>query len=87
MFNFFEKFVEFLAMIKIALSPILVFSIAAFFLYHSSVSYGLMLCIGSLIVGLVLGIYLAVRISKKKGAVNFLSRLSATPELDKNDEK
>jgi uncharacterized membrane protein YjjP (DUF1212 family) len=37
------------------------------------------------LIGLITGIILATRVWRKKGTVNFMSRLSATPELEEKE--
>jgi hypothetical protein len=39
------------------------------------------------LIGLIVGIIWATKVWKKKGTVHFMSRVMATPELDKKDEK
>lgn len=88
MFRFLDKVAEFISMIKIALSPIIVFTIAGIICYFGiKTPWGIILGIISIILGLVFGIWLAVYIHKKHGAIEFNSRISATPELDNKKEE
>jgi len=88
MLKFIENVVEFLAMVKIALSPILLFLIIGFvsYLYFGN-ELGTTLLILCIIMGLVLGVLLAWRIHKKHGAVGFNAKIMSTPELDKEKDK
>lgn len=88
MIKIFEKFVEFLSMVKIAFSPIIIFTIIGLACCFSvQQPIGLLLCIGLIIAGIVLGIWLAIYIHKKHGAIEFNSRISASPELDKVEKE
>jgi hypothetical protein len=88
MFKFLEKVAEFFSMIKIALSPIIVFAILGIICYYGvKPPMGIVWSICSIVVGCVLGIWLAIYIHKKHGAIEFNSRISATPELDKKKEE
>ena len=87
MFKFLERVAEFFSMIKIALSPIIVFTIIGITCYYGvKPPMGLILSIALIIIGLVLGIWLAIYIHKKHGAIEFNSILSASPELDNKEE-
>ncbi len=88
MFKFLEKVVEFFSMIKIALSPILIFTIAGIVCYCGiKLPMGVVVGTCLIVLGLVLGIWLAIYIHKKYGAIEFNSRISETPELDKTKEE
>jgi hypothetical protein len=39
------------------------------------------------LIGLITGIILATRVWRKRGTVNFMSRLSATPQLDEKESE
>lgn len=87
MFKFLENCIEFLSMVKIALAPILLFLIIGFICYANwDGTFGLILFVLFGLIGLILGIFLAVYIHKKHGAVNFNSKIIATPDLDKKDK-
>ena len=61
--------------------------ITGFFIYISNpTTTRLIIGIGITLIGLVAGIIFATKIWKKKGTINFISRVSASPELD-NIEK
>lgn len=48
---------------------------------------GMIIGVASAIIGLVVGIVWATKTWKKKGTVRFMSRVIATPELDKKLEE
>lgn len=79
----FEKFTEGIAWIQIVLSPTLIGIIAGIFVGLAG-SPGFGIVIGLL--GLVVGIFLAIRVSRKEGASQFVSRIMATPELDEKEK-
>jgi hypothetical protein len=82
-----KYFVEFLAYIRIFLSPMLFFGIVAGLVYwYFDSSSGVILAIAALIVGVVCGLLLSNYARKRGGAVKFISRLNATPELDKKGD-
>ena len=88
MFKFFEKVIEFFSMILIALSPIIIFTLIGITCYYSFQSVtGIIIGSGSVIFGLILGIWLAIHSHKKQGATEFNSRIHATPELDEKEKK
>jgi len=88
MSNFFEKIVEFFSMVKIALSPILIFTIAGIACYFwLEGALGAFVGLALVVLGLMVGVWLAIYIHKKHGAIEFNARLDATPELDKKEEE
>ena len=75
---------EIIGWIRIVLSPLLVFSAIGAILYYnfpSLFTYVFALLLGAL--GLVIGVLWANRIWKKYGTMQFLSRVNASPDLDK----
>jgi FtsH-binding integral membrane protein len=84
-----EFITELIAWFEIVLSPLLIGLVIGAVIYFSRQdTVGLVLGIIVATLGLIIGVILATRIWKKKGTANFMSRLSATPELDNlNDEK
>lgn len=38
-------------------------------------------------IGLIVGIYWAVSVAKKKGTTNFMSKINASPDLDEQDKE
>lgn len=87
------KVLEFLidgfSWLKIVASPFLIAVIIATIVYLNVAGIlGLVLSVSMLLVGLVAGVILATHIWKMQGTTTFLSRIHATPELDKvNQEK
>lgn len=85
--SFFEKVTEFFSMVKIALSPILVFTIAGFACYFWLEGFlGAFICIALNVLGLMLGVWLAIYVHKKHGAIEFNARIDASPDLDGQSE-
>jgi hypothetical protein len=85
--NFFDYFTEVIGWIQIVFFPLLLAGITGFFIYISNpTTTRLIIGIGITLIGLVAGIIFATKIWKKKGTINFISRVSASPELD-NIEK
>lgn len=88
MFKFLEKAIEFFSMIKIALSPILLFTIIGTICYLAvKPPMNIALSIFAIVLGIILGVWWAIYIHKKHGATEFNARLDAFPELDKNEKK
>jgi disulfide bond formation protein DsbB len=74
-------------MVKIALAPILLFFIIGLVCYANwEGTVGLIFLILFSLIGIILGIFIAIYIHKKHGAVNFNSKIIATPDLDKKDK-
>lgn len=84
MTKIFELISEVIASISIALSPILIaLGIAAAIYFSNPSPFRLGVAITIAILGVFSGIYFAIKIFKSKdGAVHFISRVSASPELD-----
>jgi F0F1-type ATP synthase assembly protein I len=79
----FHYFTETIGWIQLFLSPFLLSIILAFLVHHNVKSTtGLFLSIGILIIGFILGIYMATKIWKKTGTISFLSRISETPDIN-----
>lgn len=84
--NFFDLFTEIIGWIQIVVSPLLISAVIGAFVYFSHpTTLRLVFGIAIVAVGLIAGIIWATRIWKKKGTINFISRISATPELDDDD--
>lgn len=82
-----EKIPELLGWLQIAAAPTITGAIAGVLIYLSNPStFRLILAIAVAIICLILGIYLAKRIYKKKGTVDFLSKINEMPEMDKEEE-
>jgi len=83
MFKFFEFITEAIGWLLIVISPLLIgLGIGAAFYFSEPGTFRLVLGILIAAYGLILGAVLATSIWKKKGTIHFLSRISATPELD-----
>jgi len=83
MFKIIQKFTSILAWLQIAISPILIGIIIGLVLYsYLGGVIGLILSLIIVIAGFVSGIIWAEKTRKKKGTVEYLSRVMATPELD-----
>ncbi len=79
----FESFTEIMGWLQIVASPLLLGSVIGFLIYVSNPNTTRLLCgIGIALLGLIIGIIWATRVSKKNGASNYVSRISASPELD-----
>lgn len=86
--NFFEKIVEWIFAIGIALSPTIPAAlVGAYFYFTAENMTGQAVGIAIAVAGLIAGIFLVVRIKKKTSATEFSSRIIATPELDKKKEE
>ena len=85
--NFFSLITEIIAWLQIAASPFLISIAAGFIIYILRPGkLGFVIAISIAIVGLVIGITCAVKVWKKKGTVHFVSRVTATSELDNLDK-
>lgn len=88
MHQLFEKFIEIIGWIRIVLSPLIIGIFIGFVCYINIKSdVGIILGIVSCILGLIAGILLANNRWKNGGTISFLSRISATSELDKKEEE
>jgi disulfide bond formation protein DsbB len=86
--SFFDYFTEVVGWLQIVASPLLAGLLIAAYIYFSNpTDLRLFIAISVALLGLILGIVLATRIWKKQGTMNFVSRISATPELDNVDEE
>lgn len=87
MFKIFEKITELIGWFQIAISPtLLAFGIGFIVYYNFQNLTGLIIGIGISIIGLIFGIVLATNKFKTNGTIHFLSRVSATIELDRKEE-
>jgi uncharacterized protein YneF (UPF0154 family) len=83
-----EFITELIGWLQIVLSPLLIgLAIGALIYYNKQDFVGLILGIIVTVISLITGIILATKIWKKKGTISFLSRISATPELNEPEEK
>lgn len=88
--KFIEWLTSFIAWLQIVASPLIVGLIIGFLVYKNyPTKTGFVIGISISTLGLIIGIIIATRIWKKRGTVDFISRVSASPELDNldNEEK
>ena len=83
MFKILDKITEIVGWIQIVFSPTLIGTVFGFGIYLNfpnltAAIIGIMIAV----IGLIIGIVLATKKLKTTGTINFLSRISATPELD-----
>jgi formate hydrogenlyase subunit 3/multisubunit Na+/H+ antiporter MnhD subunit len=84
----FEWLTFFIAWLQIVAFPFLIGIAAGFLTYINYPSTaGLITGISIAVLGLIAGIILATKIWKKRGTVDFISNISATPELDNLDQE
>jgi hypothetical protein len=82
-----EWLISFIAWLQIVASPLFFGLIIGFVIYGIyPTTTGLILGIAVATLGLVIGIIFATKIWKKRGTVDFISRVSASPELDNLEE-
>jgi hypothetical protein len=85
---FLELMTEIFGWLQIVASPLLAGLVIGFIIYISRPdTFGILLGTSVTLIGLIAGIIWATKVWKKKGTVHFMSRVMATPELDKKDEK
>ncbi|MDP2175637.1 MAG: hypothetical protein Q8K70_06960 [Bacteroidota bacterium] len=79
------KFItEAIGWLQIATSPMLIGIFFGALVYYSNPSKtNLIIGISVAILGLIFGMLWAIRISKTNGSIEFMSKIIATPELDK----
>ena len=83
-----EFITKFLAWLQIVVSPLIVGIVIGIIVYANKTdSSGKVIAVSIASLGLILGIILATRIWRKKGTVEFISRVRSTPELDNKEEK
>jgi hypothetical protein len=85
-----EWLTSFISWLQIVASPLffgLIIGLVVYGIYPTTI--GLILGIAVATLGLVVGIIFATKIWKKRGTVDFISRVSASPELGNldNEEK
>jgi hypothetical protein len=87
--KFFESFFEVIGWCKIAISPILIGGIIGAIIYFNMPNtYGIVLAIIPALAGIVIGAIWATKIWKtKEGTMHYISRVDATPDLDKKEEE
>jgi hypothetical protein len=83
-----DQIEELVSGIEIVLSPALLGLLAGLGIYYfKQHKIGLILSFLISILGLAIGIIWAIRIHKKKGATNFMTKVSAPAELNKENEE
>lgn len=82
-----ELFIEILGWLRIVVSPTLIGTVigGVLYLYFKNTT-GVYLGVGAVILGLIIGVIWASMTWKKQGTVNFLSKVNASPELNKDDQ-
>ena len=78
-----EWLTSFIAWLQIVFSPLFFGVVLGLIVYgiYPTIT-GLVLGIAIAVLGLPIGIIFATRVWKKRGTVDFISRVSASPELD-----
>ena len=78
-----EFITELIGWFQIVLSPFLIgLVIGAIIYFNKQDMIGLFIGIAVVALGLIIGIVMATKIWRKKGTMEFLSRVDATPDLD-----
>jgi hypothetical protein len=88
-FKCFELMTEIIGWVEIMISPTLITGIIGVGIYFYFQNFtGKIIGISIASIGVLIGILWATKIFKsKKGTVHFMSRISATPELDNETEE
>ena len=87
MFKTLETIPKIFAWLQIAAAPLIVGGVTGFFIYtYFPNDIGLSIAILITFIGLVSGIIWANRVKRKRGVVEHMSRVIATPELDHKSE-
>jgi hypothetical protein len=85
--KFMEFFVELLGWVRIVLSPLLIGLILGVIVYLNVEDVlGFYIALALTTAGLITGVWWATKEWKRKGTIDFLSKVMATPELDKKEE-
>ncbi|WP_312822633.1 hypothetical protein [Epilithonimonas sp.] len=87
--NIFEETTEIIGWIEIFLSPFLIGLVLATIIYFSFDSiFATIISILITILGTLVGVKIAGKIyNSKEGTIHFVSRVSASPELDEEENK
>ncbi|KIC61761.1 hypothetical protein [Chryseobacterium taiwanense] len=87
--NIFEKSTEVIGGFQIFLSPLLIgVLIAAIIYFPNPNNFTLIIAVAIVILGIVIGLILALRIYKsKEGTIHFISKTASTPEIEETTEK
>ena len=87
MLRFVKIFTEIIGWLQIAASPFLIgLAIAALVYFQNPSDARFIFAVIIAFAGLITGIFWATRVWKRKGTIQFISRISATPELDNKEE-
>lgn len=82
-----ERLTSFMAGLQIAISPLCIGIVAGIFIYgFYPTTTGLVIGIVVAALGLITGVMLARRVWRRRGTVEFISNVSASPELDNGEE-
>ena len=83
-----EWLTSFIAGVQIVASPLFIGVIAGLIIYGIyPTTTGLIFGVVVATLGLIVGVIFATKIWQKRGAIHFVSRLSASPELDKSEDE
>ena len=83
----FEYFFEIIGWLQIVASPLSAGLIIGAIIYFSKPNRTtLIIAIVIATIGLIIGVIWATKIWRKKGTMHFMSRIMATPEIEKKDE-
>jgi hypothetical protein len=78
---------EVVGWLQIVASPALTGLVIGFLIYlYTPDTLGMLLGIAVASIGFIVGVIWATKVWKRSGTVHFMSRVMATPELDKKDE-
>ncbi len=85
--SLFDLFTELIGWLQVFASPFLIgLLIGAIIYFTKPNTLRFIVAISIAIAGFVTGIVWATRVWKKKGTVHFMSKIMATPELDKKED-
>lgn len=88
MYKIFEWITEAIGWLQIVASPLLIgLGIGAFVYFQNPTTTRLVIGISFATLGLIIGILWATKIWKTNGTIWFMSRIMATPELDKKENE
>jgi hypothetical protein len=83
----FEDIFEFFAWLRILLSPLAIGCFLGWVIYiNIPDTTGLILGVVVAVLGLIVGIVWATRVWKKQGTMHFISRISASEDLDPKEK-
>ncbi|MDY3529041.1 hypothetical protein PG593_04530 [Riemerella anatipestifer] len=87
-FRFFELFTESIGFLQIAASPFMFGLIVGIVIYvYNPNRTSLFIAITITLIGLLIGVVWATKKWKNKGTIWFISRITATPELDQDKKE